>query len=319
MRKALLASLLFIAGCSTRDALVAPPLMLSHSWIVVTTGAREREALEKAGFRIAPTVNRHEGQGTASVTVEFLNGFLELIYPDPSVPVSPALQAGAEKFRLKSAWRETGYSPIGIVFDRTPATPAELPFATWKISADWMEKGTFIEKMTPKEMTKAVSLSISSHAARTRESENEALARDPVKGAMFLHPNGARRLTGLRVVAPDTDSFPPAASYIAGHGLMKFDIGNHWLLDVTLDNGKQVSPKTSSPIFRWSFTIESDLGAQGVPPGTSHPTPRAAPDANRAAIFARAMLQRVRLVPVGAEPLARPNRSTQIPRHLQNT
>src|SRR2546426_244682 len=139
-------------------ALQQPPLTLSHSWIVVTTGAPERKALERAGFRIAPTVNRADGQGTASVTVEFLNGFLELIYPDSTVPVSMALKAGAEKFRLRSAWRETGYSPIGIVFHRTPATPEKLPFATWKVSADWMEKGTFIEIMTPKEMPKAVLL-----------------------------------------------------------------------------------------------------------------------------------------------------------------
>ena len=203
------------------------------------TGAPERAALEKAGFRIAPTVNRHDGQGTASVTVELLNGFLELIYPDPTVPVSPALQAGAAKFRSKSAWRETGYSPIGVVFDRTPATPEKLPFATWKVSADWMEKGAFIEMMTPKEMPKAVSLSISSHPAIARETENKKLARDPVKGAMFLHPNGARRLTGLRVVAPSGDGFPPAMSYIAEHGLVKFEVGGRWLLDVTLDNGAQ--------------------------------------------------------------------------------
>jgi hypothetical protein len=223
----------------------APPLVLSHAWIVVTTGAPERRALEKAGFRIAPTVNRHDGQGTASVTVELLNGFLELIYPDPTVPVSPTLQAGAEKFRLKSAWRETGYSPIGIVFDRTPTTPEKFPFATWRISPDWMEKGTFIEMMTPKEMPKAVSLSI--HPPSTRESENEILARDPVKGAMFLHPNGARRLTGLRVVAPSEDGFPPAASYIAAHGRVKFDVGRRWLLEVTLDNGKQGKTKHLEP------------------------------------------------------------------------
>jgi hypothetical protein len=236
---------LFLATMASAFAVEAPPLRPSHSWIVVTTGAPERKALEKAGFRIAPTVNRHDGQGTASVTVEFLNGFLELIYPDPTVPVSSALQAGAEKFRLKSAWRETGYSPIGIVFDRTPATPEKLPFATWKISADWMEKGTFIQMMTPREMPKALSLSISSHPASTRE--NETLARDSVKGSMFLHPNGARRLTRLRVVAPATDRFPPAASYIAGHGLVKFDTGSHWLLDVTLDNGKQGVTKDLEP------------------------------------------------------------------------
>jgi hypothetical protein len=236
-----------VASIGSAFAAAAPPFALSHAWIVVTTGAPERKALEKAGFRIAPAVSRHDGQGTASVTVELLNGFLELIYPDPTVPVSPALQAGAEKFRLKSAWRETGYSPIGIVFDRTPATPEKFPFTTWRISADWMEKGAFIEMMTPKEMSKAVSLSISSHPASTRESENEVLLRDPVKGAMFLHPNGARRLTGLRVVAPSADSFPPAASYIADHRLVKFDVGRRWLLEVTLDNGKQGKTRNLEP------------------------------------------------------------------------
>ena len=92
------------AGLSVATALTlaaeTPSLILSHSWIVVTTGAPERKALENAGFRIVPTVNRHDGQGTASVTVEFLNGFLELIYPDSTVPISRAQQAGAEKFRL---------------------------------------------------------------------------------------------------------------------------------------------------------------------------------------------------------------------------
>lgn len=225
----------------------SPPLVLSHAWIVVTTGAPQRTVLEKAGFRIAPNVNRHDGQGTASVTVEFLNGFLELMYPDPTVPVSSALKVGAEKFRMKSEWRQTGYSPIGIVFDRTSATPEKFPFATWKISAEWMDKGTFIEMLTPREMPKAVSLSISSHAESTRERENEILARDAVKGAMFLHPNGARRLTKFRVIAPNAESLPPSASYLAGHGLITFEIGKQWLLDVTLDEGKQGIQKNLEP------------------------------------------------------------------------
>lgn len=217
----------------------APPLELSHAWIVVKPGAPERVVLERAGFRIAPTVSRHEGQGTASVSVELLNGFLELLYPDSTVPVSPELQAGATKFRMKSAWRETGYSPIGIVFDRTPATPDTFPFPTWRVSAAWMDSGTFIRMLTPREMPKALSLSISSHAHSTDESTNVAVARDSTRGAMFLHPNGARRLTAMRVVAPSADALPPAASYIKRHGLMKFEVRQEWLLEVTLDKGRQ--------------------------------------------------------------------------------
>ncbi len=217
----------------------AAPLTLTHAWIVVTTGAPERKALEKAGFRIAPEVNRHDGQGTASVTVELLNGFLELMYPDPAVSVSPESKAGAEKFKLKSRWRETGYSPIGIVFDRVPGAALRLPFPTWKVSADWMDPGTFIEVMTPKEMPKAVSLSISSHAQSTDAKANEEQAKDPVKGAKFLHPNGARRLTSLRVIAPSAENLPPAAAYLEQQKLVQFKVGGRWVLEATLDSGRQ--------------------------------------------------------------------------------
>src|SRR5205085_10931283 len=98
--------ILVLLSAITGSAFAAParPLELSHAWIVVKERAPERTALEKAGFRIAPTVSRHDGQGTASISVELLNGYLELIYPDSTVPVSPAIKVGAEKFRMKSAW-----------------------------------------------------------------------------------------------------------------------------------------------------------------------------------------------------------------------
>jgi len=140
----LLVAMLGAAGPSPESA----PLALSHAWIVVKTGAKERAALERAGFRIAPTVNRHDGQGTASITVELLNGFIELIYPDSTVAVSPGSRAGAEKFRLKSDWRQTG-------------------------------------------------------------------------------------------VAPGADRLPPAASYVAERGIMRFDVRDRWLLEVTLDEGRR--------------------------------------------------------------------------------
>lgn len=239
-------ALLVLMGLSPQPD--TPPIRLSHAWIVVTTGAPERMALIGAGFRIATTINRHDGQGTASVTVELLNGFLELLYPDPTVPVSPGLEAGAEKFRLKSRWRETGYSPIGIVFDRLPGRAEALPFPTWKVSADWMEPGTFIEMLTPREMPRAVSLSISSHADRP-EARNAQLARDPEKGAMFRHPNGARRLTGMRVVGPGPEVNPPAVKHIGEWGLMSFALGQEWLLEVTLDNGAQGLTKDLRPVL----------------------------------------------------------------------
>lgn len=228
--------LLVATGASPALGADPPVLQPDHAWIVVGPGAKERKLLERAGFRFAPGVNRHDGQGTASITIEFLDGFLELIYPDKKVPVTN--QVGAEKFRLKSRWRTSGYSPIGIVFARTPATPEQFPFATWRITADWLDPGTFIEMLTPRETPKAVSLSISSHAVSSRE-RNAELARDPTRNAMFQHPNGTRRLTGFKVVAPDSTALPPAASWVASQGLMAFEVDRAWVLEVTLDDGAQ--------------------------------------------------------------------------------
>src|SRR5689334_12164100 len=86
---------LLIAATAAQGQSQSSPKFLEfdHVWIAVPPGAPERAALEKAGFRIAPEINRHEGQGTASATVEFDNAFLELIWADPAVHVD----AGRER------------------------------------------------------------------------------------------------------------------------------------------------------------------------------------------------------------------------------
>ena len=117
-----------------------PQLKFDHVWIVVTRNAPERAALERAGLKISPNVNRHDGQGTASISAEFLNAYIELMWPDPTVSVAQGAERGAEKFKNRMNWRTSGWCPIGIGLHRSgPATP--LPFPTWTIAPDWMPKG----------------------------------------------------------------------------------------------------------------------------------------------------------------------------------
>ena len=121
-----LTSALAIAGClgacASYDEQTAPvrraTLTLDHAWIATVAGApAERKALEHAGFRIAPTINRHDGQGTASATVEFENGFLELIWADDSVPVTGGGAIAKQRFTERADWRKTGSSPFGVALN----------------------------------------------------------------------------------------------------------------------------------------------------------------------------------------------------------
>jgi hypothetical protein len=76
---------IFIAGVvavtSVRMTVAAPDLEFDHVCIVVTRDAPERAALERAGLKISPNINRNDGQGTASVSAEFLNWTLDVRLP----------------------------------------------------------------------------------------------------------------------------------------------------------------------------------------------------------------------------------------------
>ena len=118
MNKPQILSALFCFGCVSAMALeqsatTSPSasraeLEFDHVWIVVTRDAPERAALEKAGLKISPDVNRHDGQGTASVTADFQNSYIELMWPDPTVSVAPGAERGVEKFKNRMNWRTSG-------------------------------------------------------------------------------------------------------------------------------------------------------------------------------------------------------------------
>jgi hypothetical protein len=234
----ILAALLALSAAPAPEPTPAPALRLDHMWIATATGAaRERAALERAGFTIAPTINRHEGQGTASATVEFENGFLELIYADDRVPVAPGAELAKQRFVARGDWRRSGESPFGVALDRTPETPAALPFETWRVTAEWMGPGGFIEMLTPRG-SHAVNLAI--HPLPLDEAANlRAIAGGGAGAAMFHHANGARRVTALWIVAPTAEGLPPAAAFVNGTGAVALAQGSEWLMELTLDGGAQ--------------------------------------------------------------------------------
>ena len=236
------------AACADRSSVSAEPprppqpptFEVDHLWIVASPGAPERTAFERAGFLVAPQVNQHEGQGTASVTVELDNGFLELIYVDDAVPVASNLARVKAQFQQRAAWRTSGYSPFGIAVRRLAGAPAAFPFPTWKVTAPWISEGKFIEILTPRETPTALRLFVPAHPSIGPDA-------DPVDPATRIHPNKTHRVSAVRVIAPSADALPPAARFLADHGAATFDVGTEWLLDVTLDDGAQHAVRDLRP------------------------------------------------------------------------
>ena len=231
---------LVILLATSLSAADSSPLAFDHVWIMVSPNAPERAALERAGFVLSPDVNRHDGQGTASVTVEFENAYLELMWPDSTVPVAPGMERGAEKFRQRMLWRTSGWCPIGVGLRRTTKSDEPLPFPTWSVAPGWLPKGSAIEILTPRDDTKSPSLFISPRAL-TNMAEQEARA------AKNRQPNGVHQVTSVRLVSPKSYQPIEAITYLQKLDVIGFQQGDGWLVELTFDGGKQGKSKDLRP------------------------------------------------------------------------
>ena len=86
MRNSLPAAIALVLFTSM-SRVIGSELEFDHLWLVVSRDAPERSTLEHAGLTIAPGISRND-TGTASISAEFFNAYIELMWPDPTVPNS---------------------------------------------------------------------------------------------------------------------------------------------------------------------------------------------------------------------------------------
>lgn len=248
-------TVIFLAGLvaltSARVTAAAVELEFDHVWIVVTRDAPERAALERAGLKISPNVNRNDGQGTASVSAEFLNAYIELMWPDPTVSVAQGAERGVEKFKNRMNWRTSGWCPIGIALHRTgPGTT--LPFPTWSIAPDWMPKGSAIEILTARDDTKSPSFFIEPPVLAVKEEANRKIGKNDPNNASpasdrFQHPIGVERITAIQIIRPKEYQPVAAFTYLEKAGIFKVSEGTAWGVELTFDGGRKGQTKDLRP------------------------------------------------------------------------
>ena len=230
-------------GAAPSANTAAPKLEFDHVWIVVTRDAPERSALERVGLKISPELNRHDGQGTASITADFQNSYIELMWPDPTVSVAPGAERGVEKFKNRMNWRTSGWCPIGIGLHRVgPAAP--LPFPTWTIAPDWMPKGTAIEILTARDDTKSPSFFIEPDVLAVKEKAKV----DPNQASPASdHPIGVERVTAIQLIRPKEYQPVAAFTYLENARIFKSTEGKEWAVEITFDGGRKAQTKDLRP------------------------------------------------------------------------
>lgn len=226
-------TLISLAVTPVRLAAQDPRVELDHVFITVRPGAEaERAALRSAGFMVDSRVARHDGQGTASVAVMFGNAYLELIWPDSTVPVEPQHAETAQWFHDAEAWRTSGRSPFGLGLHRMPGDTAALPVPVELEPAEWLEPGAAYELLRQPPDSLAAEFfvvppisAVPSWIERLRERSPELLQ----------HPGGGGEVALVRVHGPPQHE--PTAFLVLRPGRVEMIRGSEPLLELLLTGG----------------------------------------------------------------------------------
>lgn len=230
----------------------ALPLEVDHVYLWVTPGAQDEiEALRRIGLVVDEDPTHHAGQGTSAVSVEFRNAYLELIYLDPAIGITAALQEEVQDFRRRAAWRETGASPVGIGFHRQSGAPIDLPIPSRPYRPDWLRNGTTIERLgigenavAPRMFVLPDYLAVEDSAALLVRLETDTVLR-----TLLRHRIGTTNLTGIRVVLSDSSGLTDAVQQVDSNGLVDFEVGEAPLLELEFDHGHKGKEADLRPIL----------------------------------------------------------------------
>jgi hypothetical protein len=239
------AALLAISGSSPRtNGPPTPVLELDHVYIVVPPGADAAvQALRHVGLVIDSSVNRHVGQGTASMAVFFENVYLELLWVDSSVTVDSAHRLGLADFVRAQTWRQSGASPFGVGLHFLSGTPSDLGIPIRLDSAERMRPGTAYLLLRQLEESSAVDVFITPDYLAVTSWMGRFMIRRP---DLFGHPMGVRRVTRA-LVRGQPHQLPRAAQLQPR--LVGFEKASSPLLVLEFDGGHRGQTLDLRPVL----------------------------------------------------------------------
>ena len=112
----------------------------------------------------------------------------------------------------------------------------------------WMPADSGIEILTARDDTKSPSLFVEPRSLAVNEAKNRtAIQKKSPDAAVFQHPPGVQRITGVRLVSPGDYQPVLAVTYLEKLHIVSVQPGMEWLLEITFDGGKQGKSKDLRP------------------------------------------------------------------------
>lgn len=199
--------------------------------VVQPGGVKEIAALRSAGFTMGRT-QKHEGEGTTSVAAMFENGYIELMWLDSAVAVTPDHAASVEQFRQAAAWRVTGHSPFGLGLRRLPGDTQEFAFPIKREPAPWIDTAAAYEILNQPADSLAVDVFVVPHGAAVPNWIERLRTRAP---QLLNHAGGGHYITAVRLYG--TIEQQPSTLRLVRPARIETRIAPGPLLEIYIDGG----------------------------------------------------------------------------------
>ncbi len=227
---------------------VSSDLEIDHFNIWVENPKKAKEKLVEIGFTSVPDSlsQIHKGQGTAGRYFNFLNGYLELIFVYDQSEFEKNSEVNNElDFIERANFKENGASPFSIALKIKNYKIEKIPFEKVRYHQDWMEENVNIYSAKNSKTNLGepsifvVYPEIESDRFETLTDLKEIPEEYSIWREFFKHPNGAKKITNIKITSSDLDLETETMKAINGIENVTVQNGTEHLIELYFDNNVQ--------------------------------------------------------------------------------
>jgi hypothetical protein len=219
-------------------------LELDHLFICVRSQAPEAKLLHDFGLTEGFRRN-HPGQGTTNVCFGFENAYLELLWLCDANEVQSEIVRPMGLWE-RCRWRETEACPFGIGLRSTNSDSLQLPFSSWNYYAPFLPPVKSIPIATnSNNLTEPLIF----FAPNLQKPFNFV----PENRPLLIHPLGLQKITKVKMSLPGEGVFSVEMFKLMELGLVQFERGEEYHLEIEFDRNQTSQFKSFEPILPLSI------------------------------------------------------------------